>query len=81
MSLLREAERFIANQHAQGFNAFITPLPRAGRWLDRVKEADRRTEQGMYFEVENIFPSTVTDRSVNLNRDTQVACGRPSDIY
>ncbi|KAJ5950125.1 Glutamyl-tRNA(Gln) amidotransferase subunit A [Penicillium verhagenii] len=46
MSLLREAEKFIANQNANGFNAFITPLSRAGQWLDRVKEADRRREQG-----------------------------------
>ncbi|KAJ6115159.1 Glutamyl-tRNA(Gln) amidotransferase subunit A [Penicillium sp. IBT 16267x] len=46
MSLLREAEKCIANQHAHGLNAFITPLPRAGPWLDRVREADRRREQG-----------------------------------
>lgn len=48
MSLLREAERCIANQHAHSLNTFITPLPRAGQWLDRVKEADRRKEQGSY---------------------------------
>ncbi|KAJ5548612.1 Glutamyl-tRNA(Gln) amidotransferase subunit A [Penicillium frequentans] len=46
MSLLREAEKCIANQHANGLNAFITPLPRAGQWLDRVREADRRRDQG-----------------------------------
>ena len=46
MSLLREAEKFVANQHAHAFNAFITSLPRAGPWLDRVKEADRRHDQG-----------------------------------
>ncbi|KAJ5772016.1 Glutamyl-tRNA(Gln) amidotransferase subunit A [Penicillium odoratum] len=46
MSLLREAEKCIANQHAHSLNAFITLLPRAGQWLDRVKEADRRREQG-----------------------------------
>ncbi|KAJ5118501.1 hypothetical protein N7448_010208 [Penicillium atrosanguineum] len=46
MSLLREAEKYIANQHAHGFNTFITPLPRAGQWLDRVKQADKRREQG-----------------------------------
>ncbi|KAJ5633049.1 Glutamyl-tRNA(Gln) amidotransferase subunit A [Penicillium lividum] len=46
MSLLREAEKCIANQHAHGLNAFITLLPRAGQWLDRVKDADRRREQG-----------------------------------
>lgn len=46
MSLLREAEKCIANQHVHALNAFITPLPRAGPWLDRVKEADRRREIG-----------------------------------
>ncbi|KAJ5454224.1 Glutamyl-tRNA(Gln) amidotransferase subunit A [Penicillium daleae] len=46
MSLLREAERCLANQHAHVLNAFITPLPRSGQWLDRVKEADQRREQG-----------------------------------
>ncbi|KAJ5152816.1 Glutamyl-tRNA(Gln) amidotransferase subunit A [Penicillium canariense] len=46
MSLLREAERCLANQNAHVLNAFITPLPRAGQWLDRVREADRRSEQG-----------------------------------
>ncbi|CEJ61398.1 hypothetical protein PMG11_09933 [Penicillium brasilianum] len=46
MSLLREAERCLANQHANALNAFITPLPRAGQWIDRVREADQRREQG-----------------------------------
>ncbi|KAJ6001665.1 hypothetical protein N7499_002474 [Penicillium canescens] len=46
MSLLREAERCVANQYAHGINAFITPLSRAGPWLDRVKEADARKESG-----------------------------------
>jgi hypothetical protein len=46
MSLLREAERCVANQYTHNFNAFITPLARAGQWLDRVKEADERKEQG-----------------------------------
>ncbi|KAJ5500600.1 Amidase [Penicillium expansum] len=46
MSLLREAEKCVANQYAHGFNAFITPLSRAGPWLDRVKEADARKEEG-----------------------------------
>ncbi|KAJ5667908.1 uncharacterized protein N7477_006478 [Penicillium maclennaniae] len=45
MSLLREAEKCIANQHAHKLNAFITPLPRSGQWLDRVKQADKRREQ------------------------------------
>ncbi|KAJ5261458.1 Glutamyl-tRNA(Gln) amidotransferase subunit A [Penicillium angulare] len=47
MSLLREAEKCIANQQVhRGLNAFITPIPRAGQWLERVKEADQRREQG-----------------------------------
>ncbi|KAJ5885346.1 hypothetical protein N7495_009856 [Penicillium taxi] len=46
MSLLREAEKCIANQYANNFNSFITPLPRAGQWLNRVKEAEGRGEQG-----------------------------------
>jgi len=46
MPLLREAERCLANQYALKLNSFITPLPRVGQWLDRVKEADRRREQG-----------------------------------
>jgi aspartyl-tRNA(Asn)/glutamyl-tRNA(Gln) amidotransferase subunit A len=46
MSLLREAEKCVANQYAHGINAFITPLSRAGPWLERVKEADARKESG-----------------------------------
>ncbi|EKV08493.1 Glutamyl-tRNA amidotransferase, A subunit, putative [Penicillium digitatum] len=46
MSLLREAEKCVANQYAHAFNTFITPLSRAGPWLDRVKEADVRKEEG-----------------------------------
>lgn len=46
MSLLREAERCVANQYSHNFNAFITPIARAGQWLDRVKEADERKERG-----------------------------------
>lgn len=49
MSLLREAEKCIANQKAHAaLNAFITPLRCSGSWLDRVKDADRRREQGMH---------------------------------
>lgn len=51
MSLLREAEKCIANQHVSRFNSFITPLPRSGQWLDRVKEADRRSERGTDFDL------------------------------
>ncbi|KAJ5550735.1 hypothetical protein N7535_001322 [Penicillium sp. DV-2018c] len=46
MSLLREAERCVANQYAHNLNTFITPLSRAGPWLDRVREADARREAG-----------------------------------
>jgi aspartyl-tRNA(Asn)/glutamyl-tRNA(Gln) amidotransferase subunit A len=49
MSLLREAERCLANQTSHAvLNAFITTLPAASgsSWLDRVKDADRRREQG-----------------------------------
>ncbi|KAL3457646.1 amidase signature domain-containing protein [Aspergillus heterothallicus] len=49
MSLLLEAERFIANQSSHlALNALITPLRRnAGRWQDQVKDADLRREQGI----------------------------------
>lgn len=47
MSLLREAEKCLANQKAYaGLNAFITPLQRSGSWLDRVRDADARRESG-----------------------------------
>ncbi|PLB44659.1 amidase signature enzyme [Aspergillus steynii IBT 23096] len=47
MSLLREAERYLAKQQSQAaLNAFITHLQPSGPWLDRVKAADRRREQG-----------------------------------
>lgn len=46
MSLLREAEKCLANQKAHAaLNAFITPLRSSGPWLDRVRDADRRGEQ------------------------------------
>ncbi|KAJ5151766.1 Glutamyl-tRNA(Gln) amidotransferase subunit A [Penicillium capsulatum] len=72
MSLLREAERCIANQHAHALNAFITPQPRAGQWLDRVKEADRRSEHGTP-------KSTVDGRLVSIKdnictRDLPTTC-------
>lgn len=48
MSLLREAERCLANQRKYAsLNAFITPLDRVGSWVDRVKSAEARREQGM----------------------------------
>ena len=47
MSLLREAEKCIANQKAHSaLKAFITPLRSSGPWLDRVRDADCRKEQG-----------------------------------
>ncbi|KAL2387090.1 aspartyl-tRNA(Asn)/glutamyl-tRNA (Gln) amidotransferase subunit A [Blastomyces gilchristii SLH14081] len=49
MSLLREAERCLANQKTYAsLNAFITPLhcARPGPWRDRVRDADVRRERG-----------------------------------
>ncbi|KAL2833672.1 amidase signature domain-containing protein [Aspergillus cavernicola] len=48
MSLLLEAERYVANQSSHlALNAFITPLPRrSSRWQDQVKHADLRRAQG-----------------------------------
>ncbi|OJJ81079.1 glutamyl-tRNA(Gln) amidotransferase subunit HER2 [Aspergillus glaucus CBS 516.65] len=47
MSLLREAEKCIANQKAHvALNAFITPLRSSGPWLEQVKDANRRRKQG-----------------------------------
>ncbi|KAL3469369.1 Glutamyl-tRNA amidotransferase subunit A, mitochondrial [Aspergillus californicus] len=49
MSLLLEAERYIANQSSNiALNAFISrPLCRGrGGWHDRTKDADLRTQQG-----------------------------------
>lgn len=49
MSLLIEAERYVANQSSHiALNSFVTPLRRhAGRWHDQAKEADSRQRQGM----------------------------------
>jgi aspartyl-tRNA(Asn)/glutamyl-tRNA(Gln) amidotransferase subunit A len=49
MSLVIEAERYVANQSAHiALNSFVTPLRRhAGRWHDQAKEADSRRGQGM----------------------------------
>ncbi|PGH02667.1 glutamyl-tRNA(Gln) amidotransferase subunit A, mitochondrial [Blastomyces parvus] len=49
MSLLREAEKCLANQKTYAsLNAFITPLHHAGPapWRDRVRDADVRRERG-----------------------------------
>ncbi|KAL4972446.1 Glutamyl-tRNA amidotransferase subunit A, mitochondrial [Aspergillus desertorum] len=48
MSLLLEAERYVANQSSsRALNAFITPLRRqSGRWHDQAKDADDRGKQG-----------------------------------
>ncbi|KLJ07734.1 aspartyl-tRNA(Asn)/glutamyl-tRNA (Gln) amidotransferase subunit A [Blastomyces silverae] len=49
MSLLREAEKCLANQKTYAsLNAFITPLHHAGlgSWRDRVRDADARRERG-----------------------------------
>ncbi|KAJ6021691.1 Glutamyl-tRNA amidotransferase A subunit [Penicillium herquei] len=74
MSLLREAERFITNQNAQAqaLNAFITPLPRAGQWVDRVKEADRRREQGK--PKSNVDGRLVSIKDNICTRDLPTTC-------
>ncbi|KAI5299317.1 Trimeric GatFAB AmidoTransferase(AdT) complex subunit, partial [Ascosphaera atra] len=47
MSLIREAERCLANQRTYAnLNALIKPLQVAGAWRDRVAEADARGEKG-----------------------------------
>ncbi|KAL4959193.1 glutamyl-tRNA(Gln) amidotransferase subunit HER2 [Aspergillus stella-maris] len=48
MSLLLEAERYVANQSSRAtLNAFITPLrAQSGRWHDQAKDADNRRTQG-----------------------------------
>ncbi|EEH43947.2 aspartyl/glutamyl-tRNA(Asn/Gln) amidotransferase, A subunit [Paracoccidioides brasiliensis Pb18] len=47
MSLLREAERCLANQKTYAnLNAFITRLRNAGTWRDRVSVAETRRERG-----------------------------------
>ncbi|KAL4923337.1 glutamyl-tRNA(Gln) amidotransferase subunit HER2 [Aspergillus undulatus] len=48
MSLLLEAERYVANQSSRAaLNAFITPLrSQSGRWHDQAKDADTRGKQG-----------------------------------
>lgn len=49
MSLLREAEKCIANQKLfTELNAFITPLQSLGTYADRIRDADVRRENGMY---------------------------------
>ncbi|KAL4936981.1 hypothetical protein BDV06DRAFT_82481 [Aspergillus oleicola] len=48
MSLLLEAERYVANQSSRAaLNAFITPLrAQSGRWHDQAQDADIRRKQG-----------------------------------
>ena len=47
MSLLREAERCLANQKTfASLNAFITPLQRSASWTERVKIAEERRSRG-----------------------------------
>ncbi|KAK2802448.1 Trimeric GatFAB AmidoTransferase(AdT) complex subunit [Onygenales sp. PD_10] len=47
MSLLREAEKCLANQKTYAsLNAFITPLQQAGPWRERVRDAEVRAEKG-----------------------------------
>ncbi|KAK2810491.1 hypothetical protein FQN50_002980 [Emmonsiellopsis sp. PD_5] len=47
MSLLREAEKCLANQKTYAsLNAFITPLQQAGSWREKVRDAEVRAERG-----------------------------------
>lgn len=49
MSLLREAEKCIANQKLfTELNAFITPLQSLGAHADRIRDADIRRENGIH---------------------------------
>ncbi|KAJ5350559.1 hypothetical protein N7541_008286 [Penicillium brevicompactum] len=73
MSLLREAKKCLVNTYSHKFNAFITPLARAGPWQDRVKEADKRKEQG-------IPKSAIDGRLISIKdnictRDFPTTCG------
>ena len=48
MSLLRQAEKCLANQKAHSsLNAFVSPLRDSRQWVNRVKDTDLRTKQGM----------------------------------
>lgn len=73
MSLLREAEKCLANQHAHGLNAFITPLPRGRQWLDRVEEADQRRDQGT-----PITPTTYAPLRTGI--DQECSCDRKPQV-
>lgn len=82
MSLLREAEKCIANQKAHAaFNAFITPLRSSGPWLEQVKDADRRREQGL-----SIWKSVRSKQHMILYtncflpRQVPIEFGRPLDL-
>jgi hypothetical protein len=69
------------NQHAQALNAFITPLPRAGQWLDRVKEADQRREQGTPTTSETYpFTGLNLTKQYYCDRKTQVRSRRALDL-
>lgn len=47
MSLLREAEKCLANQKTfANLNAFITPLERSTSWRERLRDADARRTSG-----------------------------------
>lgn len=49
MSLLREAEKCIANQKLFAeLNAFITPLKSLDSFADRIRDADGRRQNGTF---------------------------------
>ena len=56
MSLLREAERCLANQKTYAhLNAFITTLERSTSWRGRLQHADARRESGRCYPMETLY--------------------------
>lgn len=84
MSLLREAERCIINQTSHAaLNAFITPLQRSGQWVESVREADLRSEQGE-LSAESLCPArdySCRLTSLNMYRETKVQSRWASSLY
>lgn len=83
MSLLREAEKCIANQKSHAaLNALITALQPSGQWREQVKDADLRTERGKllnrYISLDFIGTDCVFLCSL---RDTQIQGRRSVDCY
>ncbi|OJJ45525.1 hypothetical protein ASPZODRAFT_2110317 [Penicilliopsis zonata CBS 506.65] len=74
MSLLREAERCVANQRAHaGLNALIAPLQRSEEWLSRVRQADIRRENKS--PKSRLDGRLVTIKDNICTRDFPTTCG------